>query len=470
MGTITLTIDTNAKTVSHDMSGVASATKNAEKRMSGLGKSAKRLIGVFGGAAGLSMIARGVANEFEQATRSAFEFTKGMTPLLALGDNIKNIRRVTSEVNRLALTTGVTFPEVQGTMFDLQSSTGNLSEEIRRELLPRAIELAKVNGTELSTSITALTKLYQIYGDEVNTVQRIQDKMQLAAENGAITFSQMAVLIPKVANAAQAMGMSLDDVLAGMASATVKGGDVASTLTGLRGVFLKMNKAQAAGVKLQGSFIKNMEAISALPSDIILKIFGDESIAVANSLMKNTEGLRDNLTQIRNVEAGITENKLKQRLEMDEMFAITEKIARMEREREMLRRGSAMGKGAEWWEETKTSWSRKGAGNMFLGAIASVVAPLSEALRYVVPAKTGEYRSVYDVEKESQQRVMEARDPGSTAVGPGYRKALKDPTWNAGRGSITNRQDTAAQKEAAKHGVAAGMALAKDMNGGNSTQ
>jgi len=282
-------------------------------------------------------ITAGVAG-IREATAASMEFSDTMTGLLSLGNNAQNFDKINAQVQDLSITSGKSVKEIAGAMFTLQSATSNLSQSIRDDLLKESIELSKANGTELEPTLNALTTTYQIYGKEVKNVADLQNKLQLTQQRGKLTFQDLATFLPDVASAAQAMGFSLNEVNAALTVATVKGGRTDKTFTGLRNVFLRLEEAQKKGITLTGSFADKIEQLQKVDKLKLLDIFGAESIAVINNLVKGAGQFNIELEKTRDIRGDIAAQTLAARLNNDPFFAASEDARRKEQVSEALKR------------------------------------------------------------------------------------------------------------------------------------
>lgn len=248
----------------------------------------------------------GWARSLQQVGETVAGFENEITPLLSLGDNVQNIDAIRQNVLGLSEAWGITRDQVSRAMFDLQSGTANLDQATREKLLRSAFELHKVYGVELPLALQSTVKTFQIYGDAANDVSAIQRKLAFLGEEGFLTFQDMAQQLPDVASAADAMGASLDEVLASLVVATQRGGKTEKTFTGVRNVFLRLNNAQREGIFLTGSFTERLRQLNEqADAETLKKIFGDEALASANNLLsavdqidKTLAGLGDRLPDI----------------------------------------------------------------------------------------------------------------------------------------------------------------------------
>ncbi len=281
---------------------------------------------VIGGAVAAGAAALAVSKGIRESSAEALGFADSMTALLSLGNNAKNFKQIRAQVEELSITSGKSVAEIANGMFTLQSATSNLSQAIRDDLLRESIELSKANGTQLEPTLNALTTVFQIYGKEVKNVADLQNKLQLAQQRGKLTFDDLARFMPEVSAAAQAMGFSLNEVNAALTVATIKGGRSETTFTGLRNVFLRIHDAEKKGISLTGTFAEKLEQLSRVDPNTLKELFGAESIAVINNLVKGVAQFNRELEITKNVQGDIAGDTIKNRLENDPFFAVSERL------------------------------------------------------------------------------------------------------------------------------------------------
>jgi len=465
MAQIILDVDTNAGVVSAEFSDLGDSVKKTDKKMSAMGGSAKKLNKLFG-ALGLTGAMMKLGQTMQQSSQMAFEFNDSMTALLALGDNVRNIDATKKAVEDLAVSTGISTGQVANAMFTLQSATSNLSKTMRDDLLKQAIELSKVNSTDLQTSVNAMATVWQIYGNSLEDANDLQNKLQLAAENGKMTFDDLATLLPDVASAADAMGGSLDDVLGALVVATQRGGRAEKTFTGVRNIFLRLNKAEKENIKLTGTFAEKIQQLSAVDSDTLKKIFGDESVAVIANLVKFSSQLRAETNTLAKVEGDITGQKHKQRMETDAAYRTQQEVLKTEQEIDRVMRNSWMAK--EW---PKYMAARKLEAVQMLSGInpftASVVRDSIKKQEQANDTTQAIREQLGRQDATPAQAVELAQNMGmsrSEAVSMAQQSALE-------RGqNFSASQIMRMVMEASKQGATAGTQTGKQMGGGNPTE
>lgn len=338
----------STRSVQRSMDRNATATKSFGRAMSGIAA-----------AAGGTAIFGNIRNELTELSSKRQEFEKDMTGLLSLGSNVDNIADIKGEVLALSTAFDQSRGSVAEAMFTLQSSAGNLSDTLRNDLRKESLELAEATGTDLATSINAMVKLFQIYGDETDNAADLQNKLFLAAEQGSLTFADLATQLPDVASASKAMGVEFNTLLGSLIVATQRGGDAAKTITGLRNVFLRMPDAQKRGIDLTGTFIEKMQQISELDPIQARDLFGAESLAVAASLASATDQLATEIERLDTVSGDLAQNRIFKRFANDPDYVATRFNATLDRAKD---NDIAAGGSGDIWRDFDTQARTTAAG------------------------------------------------------------------------------------------------------------
>ncbi len=281
---------------------IIGARDQASPVLGRVGQGVQRYVaGIVAGAALLQSVRQGIRATIEDMRRVSQEtlaFEAEITPLLSLGENVRNIQGLRDQVIQYSNAWGIARGEIASAMFNLQSGTANLSETTRRELLRAGVELTKVFGVDLPVAMNNIIKLYQIYGDEAENVAEIQSKIAFLADEGFLTFEDMASQLPQVAAAAKALGISLDEVIAGLIVALQRGGEASVTFTGFRNVLLRMNNAAREGITLTGDMTDKIRQLAALGPEQLQNIFGDRAFAVIANVIEGVDQIEKILGRI----------------------------------------------------------------------------------------------------------------------------------------------------------------------------
>jgi hypothetical protein len=266
--------------------------------------------GAVGGIVGVATMFRESLNDM---AAHAARFEDELTPLLSLGNNMGNIDAIRASVLGMSGAWGIATADIAAAQYQLQSSTANLSATIRDDLMRESIKLNKLTGTDLRTAVTGLSKTWQNYGNEVGNVARLSGMLAFAADEAVISFEELGNLMPDLLPVAKLYGITLEELIATLSTATLSLGKNDKTFTGVRNVILRMNKATEEGIDTSGRFIDVLERMNSLPKEQMQRIFGDEAISVISTLAARTDQIEQSLQKINALPADLVGGKLAMR-------------------------------------------------------------------------------------------------------------------------------------------------------------
>lgn len=342
------------------MEQTALLEKAQGKRMFAMGKNA--VMGAVS-AVGLTSIAT-ILQKMDQSIASIAakraELAKAITPLSSLGDNAGNLAAIRKEVVQLAAATGNDTNTIGQFLFDLQSSTGNLSKELRGDLKSSIVEMAEATGGDLVTAQNLLTKSYQISGKEISNLTQLSNKLLFTQDQAALRFEDLATRAPEILSAGQVVGVGFNEVMASIIGASVQSGDIAKSLTGLRNILLTMEEAHKKGIVLSGTYVEKLgqlrEMFATNPQGM-QDLFGKENLAVASDLVSKIDVVKSSLKSLEDM--GGADSKaasiIKQRLEdpIARMARVNELNASLRAEAPNLAEAGAEHSMAARWQRAK---------------------------------------------------------------------------------------------------------------------
>ena len=304
---------------------INSASKRTARNTGKMVTAFKQLAGAYVGIAALRTVVADVSKSFQEARRETLGFEDELTDLLSLGENVGNISKIKDEVLAFSGAWGIARASVIDSMFDIQSGASSLSKEMREGIRKEVLEIAKVTKTDLPSATKLMVKTWNIYGDSLKNANQLQNKLFKTAELGFLNFKEMSENLADVVSPAKALGYSLDDVLAALVTATQKGGKTQKTFTGLRNVFIRMDKAVKEGLTTNKDFMAQLNDLSSIDPKIVSRIFGAETIAVINNLVSSTTEFAGALNTVKTVTGDIVQSKLWKRME-DTAYFFSESI------------------------------------------------------------------------------------------------------------------------------------------------
>ncbi len=124
---------------------------------------------------------------------------------------------------------------------------------------------ASVGGiADLEEVVKVTSTVIKNYGLEWDAAGEIQDKIQLTAKNGVTSFEQMAAALPRVTANAATLGISIDELMASLATLTGVSGNTAEVSTQLAAIMTALikpsseaaNMAKEMGIQFDAAAIK----------------------------------------------------------------------------------------------------------------------------------------------------------------------------------------------------------------------
>jgi TP901 family phage tail tape measure protein len=146
-----------------------------------------------------------------------------------------NSEELTTKLRALSVELGgnVSVIELTKAAYDVASS-GFASAGEATQVLRAASLGAKGGFAELNDVVSAVTGVLNAYGTSADQATNIVDTFLQTQNDGVITVRQYAAEIGNVASIAAASGVSLQELNAAIATATLRGVPVAQTFTGIR--------------------------------------------------------------------------------------------------------------------------------------------------------------------------------------------------------------------------------------------
>ena len=325
-----------------------------------MGKGALMATAGFAGLTAASQMLQRMDASIASIAEKRVELAKAITPLSSLGDNAGNLPALRQEIVQLAAAANLSTGEVGQFMFDLQSSTGNLSKSMRGQLKGAIVEMAEATGGDLVTAQNLLTKSYQISGKEVENLTQLSNKLLYTQDQASLRFEDLATRAPEILSAGQVVGVGFNEVMASIIGASVQSGDIAKSLTGLRNILLTMEQAHKKGIVLTGDYVEKLgqlkEMFATNPQGM-QDLFGSENLAVASDLVAKIDVVKSALKSLE--EMGGTDSKaakiIEQRLQdpIARMARISELNATLRREAPNLAEAGAENSMAAQWARRK---------------------------------------------------------------------------------------------------------------------
>lgn len=244
----------------------------------------KRTAMQFAGALGLTNLVFVFANVLKGSFSTVREFTKENAVLAGvLGTTRKEIKQLTNQ----AIELGSIYPITASEVNKLQVSYARLgftqSEII--SLTEATIQGSIALNSSLDQTATLVGAVVKAFSD-LGTADApdIVDKLTLATQRSALSFSSLETGVPKVAAAASALGVTLETMLAQLGTAQDATLDASIASTSLRNIYLELSKR---GLTLaEGLEIINTSSNKLTAS---YELFGKRAAIVGLALANNIE-------------------------------------------------------------------------------------------------------------------------------------------------------------------------------------
>lgn len=228
-----------AKDAENALKGADSAAKGFDISLSALGKIAFTqfaLSGLF---------------KLTGAFSSAISAAKDYEVQLALIQTIsrefasRDLDEVSAQIRGISEAFGLPIADVAQGLYDtLSNQVGTAAESI--QFLGDAAVFAKAANLSLADSGNLLAGVIKSYGLAAGSAAELSGKLFAAIDVGRITGDELANTLGRVTGLARETGISIDEVLAALASFTIEGIDAGEAMTLLSNVMLKLIKPTEA--------------------------------------------------------------------------------------------------------------------------------------------------------------------------------------------------------------------------------
>lgn len=210
------------------------------------------------------------------------------------------INDLKSGVLSLGSQTGESFENLNKGLFDLVSA--GVAAEDAIDSLRVSTNLAIAGATDTSIAVDGITSALNAYGENAGTAQDVAEKFFTAQKGGKTTIEELSSGFGLAGASANAFGVSLDELLAGVAAVTTGGIQTNAAYTGLNAVLSNVAKptkdaadeAKRLGIEFNSTalrskglkgFLDEITSSSKFSDTSLEKLFGSvEALKVAQSL------------------------------------------------------------------------------------------------------------------------------------------------------------------------------------------
>lgn len=198
------------------------------------------------------------------AIHMAGDFQSSMTQLVTgAGEAEANLKMVSDGVLALAPKVGETTKQLADGLFMIESAGYHGAAGL--EVLKAAAQGAKTGNADLKTVADGVTTLLTDYHLPAQKAADVTSKLVATVSLGKTHMEDLAGALAKVAPAASAVGLNMDQMLGALSTMTGKGTDAATAATSLRQTILQLaNPTHAAQVEMQGLGLNAFDVSSHL--------------------------------------------------------------------------------------------------------------------------------------------------------------------------------------------------------------
>ncbi len=300
-----LGIEVSNKGVKSSKREVASLTKEmklAEKGAVSLSRIAVRAFGAL--AAGFtSAKAVSDAKAFNAAVRETGTLVSGSASEIALLE--KNSRALSSAYGNAAT------DQVKAFYQAISAGAGNVSQATT--LLDSANKLAIGGVTDVTTAVDGLTTAVNAYGPAVLSAEQAADAMFVGMKAGKTTIGDLARTMGNVIPIASTVGVSFDELVAGVAALTTQGQKTSVAVTGIRAILATIIKpteqakeqARALGLEFNAAALES-KGMATFLNEVITATGGSKeqlgqlfgSVEALNAILVFSGGAGSKFTDI----------------------------------------------------------------------------------------------------------------------------------------------------------------------------
>lgn len=261
--------------------------KKLETAFLGLGRSVTALgrIGanVFGGLAkGAGVLTAALAG----SVREFATFNVGMARAWTMMDTgVAGFREMRSQVVDLSAELGVAKDQLAKGLY--QALSAGVPKDNAISFISTAAKVAVADGSDIETAVDGITTVLNAWGMEADKADEVTDKLFKTVANGKTTFGQLAGSISQAAPVAASMGVSVDELLAGVATLTKQGMPTAQAMTVIRNALTLTNDQLGDGWRTTRTFQEALNEIATTAGNsqqALTKIFGRETVAGISAL------------------------------------------------------------------------------------------------------------------------------------------------------------------------------------------
>ena len=180
------------------------------------------------------------------------DFTVGLAKVSTLVDtSVVNMTKMRSELIALSNETGVSVTELTEGTYQAISASVDASKAV--DFMRISALGAKAGFTDMTTATDALTTIINAYGMETERASDMMDRLIITQNLGKTTVDEIGKSIGQVIPTAASAGMSIDELLASVASLTASGTQTSAAMTGMKAALSNIIKPTSDAAKVAQS-------------------------------------------------------------------------------------------------------------------------------------------------------------------------------------------------------------------------
>ena len=180
------------------------------------------------------------------------DFTVGLAKVSTLVDTtVVDMGKMRSELIQLSNETGVSVTELTEGTYQAISASVDASKAV--DFMRVSALGAKAGFTDMTTATDALTTIINAYGMETERASDMMDRLIITQNLGKTTVDEIGKSIGQVIPTAASAGMSIDELLASVASLTASGTQTSAAMTGMKAALSNIIKPTSDAAKVAQS-------------------------------------------------------------------------------------------------------------------------------------------------------------------------------------------------------------------------
>lgn len=232
IGDLYVQFRSNAPQFQRQLGGVGKTTTSLKSK---LGSFARALTPVNLGITGIGIAIAGLTKESIKLEKSLDQ----TNTILNLSDS--QLQKYKKSLQEMAIESGTASIELTKGLYEAVSAGQEVGESL--EFTKKANQLAIVGFTGTSQSIDLLTSIMNTYGDAAGNVTEISNKLLEAQNKGKLKIQELASSLAGATSIGGNLGVTLDDILAGLVTITKQGFNTARATTQLRRLFTELSNS-----------------------------------------------------------------------------------------------------------------------------------------------------------------------------------------------------------------------------------